>query len=87
MGQKMSAMIQKERYYDAIVCDEVEKVNAILEKDATLVNMKFNGGKTTPLCRAACLGLNAMVELLLKYGADINTPSSDGNTPVMWAAH
>lgn len=61
MGQKMSAMIQKERFYDAIVCDELESVNKYLEKDATLVHMKFNNGKTTPLCRAACLGHNAMV--------------------------
>lgn len=80
-------MITRERFYDAIVCDEVESVNKMLEKDATLVNMKFNGGKTTPLCRAACLGHNAVVELLLRYGADVNTASADGNTPVMWAAH
>lgn len=61
MGQKVSAMMQRERFYDAIVCDELESVNNQLEKDATLVHMKFNDGKTTPLCRAACLGFNAMV--------------------------
>ena len=59
----------------------------MLEKDGTLVHMKFSNGNTTPLCRAACLRHNAIVELLLRYGADINTPSADGNTPAMWAAH
>ena len=49
--------------------------------------MKFSYGNTTPLCRAACLRHSAIVELLLRYGADINTPSADGNTPAMWAAH
>lgn len=48
--------------------------------------MEFNGGKTNALCRAACLGHNEIVEILLRYDGDVNACSAEGNTPIMWAA-
>ena len=41
---------------------------------------------TNPICRAAYLGFQNIAAILLKHGADINIRSSDGRTPLMWAA-
>jgi ankyrin repeat protein len=38
------------------------------------------------MCRAAYLGFKNIVALLLAHGADINIRSSDGRSPLMWAA-
>ena len=38
------------------------------------------------MCRAGYLGHMNIASLLLKAGADINQRSSDGRTPLMWAA-
>ena len=87
MGQKVSGLISRSRFYDAIVCNDLEEVHKLLEKDEAAANMTFGGGKTNALCRAACLGHNEIVELLLRYDGDLNVPSADGNTPIMWASH
>ena len=41
---------------------------------------------TNPMCRAAYLGHRNVAAILLKHGGDINIRSSDGRTPLMWAA-
>jgi ankyrin repeat protein len=41
---------------------------------------------TNPMCRAAYLGHQNIAAILLKYGGDINLRSSEGRTPLMWAA-
>jgi uncharacterized protein len=38
------------------------------------------------MCRAAYLGHRNIVQLLIKFKANINKPSADGRTPLMWAA-
>jgi hypothetical protein len=38
------------------------------------------------MCRCGYLGHKKVAALLLKAGADINQRSSDGRTPLMWAA-
>lgn len=43
-------------------------------------------GTTNPICRAGYLGFMNIASLLLKAGADVNQRSSDGRTPLMWAA-
>lgn len=39
----------------------------------------------TALCWAAEHGSDAVVELLLKKGADVDTRSKNGNSPLLWA--
>ncbi len=51
-----------------------------------MVNTPLVEKMTNPICRASYLGHIPMVAMLLKYGADVNLPSSEGNTPLMWAA-
>ena len=41
---------------------------------------------TNPLCRASYLGHKSVAAILLKHGGDINIRSSDGRTPLIWAA-
>jgi ankyrin repeat protein len=50
------------------------------------INAKIFEKGTNALCRATNLESMPMVQLLIKYGADVNLPSSNGNTPLMWAA-
>jgi len=38
------------------------------------------------MCRCGYLGHKKIAALLLKAGADINQRSSDGRTPLIWAA-
>ena len=86
MGQKVSGLMSRSQFYDAIVGNDLDAVHKMLEKDASAANMTFAGGKTNALCRAACLGHNEIVEILLRYDGDVNAPSADGTTPIMWAA-
>jgi hypothetical protein len=51
-----------------------------------LVNAPLVENVTNPMCRAAYLGHKSIVAILIKYGGDINLRSSDGRTPLMWAA-
>jgi ankyrin repeat protein len=41
---------------------------------------------TNAICRASYLGHQNIAAILLKNGADIDLRSSDGRTPLMWAA-
>ena len=50
------------------------------------INSKIFEKGTNALCRATNMESLPMVKLLVKYGADVNLPSSNGNTPLMWAA-
>ncbi|MFM2126113.1 MAG: hypothetical protein RL328_2564, partial [Acidobacteriota bacterium] len=43
------------------------------------------GEGATPIARAARTGDTAAIELLLKYGADVNQPLKNGTTPLMFA--
>jgi hypothetical protein len=84
MGNLLSAQTA---LLDAIQKNEVAKVNEIVKvHTTTIVNCKLVSGKTNPLCRAAWLGHQDIVQILLKYGAEIDTPSFDGKTAVMWSA-
>ena len=38
------------------------------------------------MCRATYLGHRNIVQLLLKYKADINKPSQNKRTPIIWAS-
>lgn len=37
------------------------------------------------MCRASWLGYRNIILILLKSGSDVNQPSADGRTPLMWA--
>src|SRR5438034_6975999 len=49
-------------------------------------NTKTRLGGVTPLQLAATNGNAAIVELLLKAGAEVNAPNSNGTTPLMFAS-
>jgi ankyrin repeat protein len=56
------------------------------EHGKDLKTLTMHKGKTTPLCRAVYLERKNVVEMLVKHGANVNQCSSDGKTPIMWAA-
>lgn len=58
----------------------------MLQKYPDYVNTPLVENMTNPICRATYLDHKKIVILLLKNGADINLRSSDGRTPLMWAA-
>lgn len=64
---------------------DLERANAILEADGSLVNQKDESG-ATPLHYAAFNGHRDMVRLLVDRGADVNsTDGKFGATPAGWA--
>ena len=63
----------------------LERVNAILGADNSLVNQKDESG-ATPVHYAALNGRSHIVRLLVQRGADVNsTDSQYGATPAGWA--
>ena len=60
-------------------------VKRILEEDPTCLEIPDNEGRT-PLHIACALGQTAIVELLVRAGANINARDKAGNTPAFYAA-
>ena len=58
----------------------------MIKKNPNLVSEPLYGGATNPICRASWLGYRSIILVLLENGANINQCSSDGRSPLMWAA-
>jgi ankyrin repeat protein len=67
----------------AVERNDVEMVRLLLDSGA---DPDLLAGGYTPLGRAAFLGYDHVAALLLKYGADPDFKSKDGNTPLTAAA-
>ena len=72
--------------HDAISFDQIAVVKSVLEKDASCVNSPSWHG-ITPLHRAATKGSLEFVEILLRFGADVNACNNFGETPLHFALH
>jgi ankyrin repeat protein len=75
----------KEKFLFAIVTNHEGDVNKILQDHPQLAEVALVNNMTNPICRAAYLGHQKIVAILIKYGASINNTSSDGKTPLHWA--
>ena len=85
MGNSESRVAQDLLY--AIVINREGAVVNILKKHPQMANAPLMGGVTNPICRASYLGYRKLVAILISNGADVNMTSSEGNTPLIWAAH
>src|SRR5262249_25225760 len=65
--------------------DDVEMARLLLQAGAN-ANAKTRLGDVTPLLLAATNGSAAIVEMLVKAGAAVNTANANGTTPLMFAA-
>ncbi len=66
---------------------EFSAVKQLLDRDAALISIR-DAKNLTPLHVAASRGQSDVVELLLKYGADINGPTMSGTwTPIVFASY
>jgi ankyrin repeat protein len=74
-----AAKIQSQEIFEALKNNDLEKVKVIIEKDASLVNIKDEAGNT-PIHHAAIAGSTQMIEFLLSGGADINAQNTQLNT-------
>ena len=63
--------IQGQDIFDAIKNNDVARVQALLEKDTSLVNQKDTEGNT-PLHKAGIVGSVSIAEFILSKGAEIN---------------
>ena len=72
----------------AVESSDTNAVEKILKSNPTLANKLFRFGNETPLFRATeCRNPKANIDLLIKYGADINAKSGGFNlTPLQQAA-
>ena len=68
--------------HQAVLKNNVEIVQLLLESGADLEIRARDEFKGTPLIWAAYWGLYEMVKLLLEEGADVNIPDSYGSTPL-----
>ncbi len=76
--------INAQEIFDVVKANDLAKVKAMVEKDASLVHSTDVAGNT-PLHRAAIIGSTAMVEYLLSKGADINAKNTQLNSPLLEA--
>ena len=65
--------------------DDVEAAKMLLAAGANVTAVTDNGA-ITPLFMACTNGSAAMIEALVKAGADVNAPKANGTTPLMIAA-
>lgn len=75
-----------QKFYDAAVYGEKEKVVKLLKESPKLINSKDKYGYTA-LHGAVGEDSVEMVQLLIKNGADVNAETSDGITPIHIAAY
>jgi ankyrin repeat protein len=76
-----AATTQAQDIFSAVKNNDLEKVNVLIEKDASLVNIKDEAGNT-PLHHAVIIGSSETIKLLLSKGADINAQNTQLNTPL-----
>jgi len=74
----------KTDFFNAVIDGNITKVRALIEKDATLINVADNAG-IQPIHHAAKGCHNELVEYLLECGADSNATTSNGWTPIHYA--
>jgi len=73
--------INAQEIFDAVKNNDLSKVRALVEKDASLVYVKDEAGNA-PLHHAAMIGSVEIAEFLLLKGADINIQNLRLNTPL-----
>ncbi len=71
-----------EKFYSAIRNGDLNLIEELLAKDASLINVKDQRG-STPLILSTYYEHSAVANLLLERGADINEKDSSGNTALM----
>lgn len=76
-----AAAAQAQEIFAAVKNNDLEKIKVLIEKDASLVNIKDEAGNT-PLHNAVIIGSGEIIELLLSRGADINAQNTQLNTPL-----
>lgn len=75
---------------NAVGAKDLSKVSSLLQANPKLVSAEFTGGGPDNDCPllmiAADKGDKPMVELLLRYGADVNAKNDDGEVALHYAA-
>jgi len=71
-------------FYQAVQSGNEELVKQVLKENGTDVNLETNG--LTPLMRASQMGQKAMVEILLKYRANVGVTDILNRTALTYAA-
>lgn len=72
--------------FDAITLKDKESVRNLLEHKANPNIVSPGPRQTTPLYCAISIGSVDLIQLLLDYGASINTQNNEGNSPLMHVA-
>jgi ankyrin repeat protein len=77
----LTVRAQAQEIFDAVKNNDLDKVKVLIEKDASLFNIKDEAGNT-PLHHAAMIGSVEMTDYLLSKGADVNAQNTQLNTPL-----
>ncbi|MFC2156852.1 ankyrin repeat domain-containing protein [Acidobacteriota bacterium] len=72
---------QAQDIFDAVKNENTPKVKALIDKDASQLNIKDEAGNT-PLHHAVIIGSTSIIEFLLSKGADIDAQNTRLNTPI-----
>ncbi len=77
----MTRISHSQEIFDAITNNDLPTVQALIEKDESLIRFKDNSGNTA-LHQAVMTGSIPITEYLLSKGADINAANTRQNTPL-----
>ena len=84
MGSLQTRLANQLQY--AIEISDEKAVLELIKEYPDIVSIPLCEGLTNPMCRAANRNEKGIAMILMKYGANVNSQSSDGRSPLMWAA-
>lgn len=76
----------EEKFVDALEKGQLDVVDLMLETGEARITMPIDSYGMQPIHMAAGKGNVALIELLVRHGADVNAKDNDSETPLMTAA-